>query len=378
MKRTAISGIKTGEKCGLDIYDASGKLLFLKGAEFTAAGLEKLKSLKIPHAYAEGGTMKVSAVFEPALTAELLRVTWNFSESGGKNSGILKAYNLEELKLFAAYNSEPAAKMAYGHVFRYFAGKMCRHLKQLRAVYFDFLDYRNKKTYLYYHAVNSACLSMIIANQMRMAEKELIDTAIGSLLFDLKMKVYDFAGEERPLDGPEKEEIKQHVFLSYEEARNTYGIPAAAAGVVAQHHERMDGSGYPKQLKGGGISALSRVAAVADVYDALISERPHRAAYFPDEAWDYIMSNSGVLFDAKVAAAFSETVAKYLPGDAVLLSDGREALVEENTPGHMQEPVIKIIEKKGKSDIIPDAAIDLSKQKKVTVVKAVKSARRGE
>jgi len=85
----------------------------------------------------------------------------------------------------------------------------------------------------------------------------------------------------------------------------------------------------PKAAQGRGISALSRVAAVADVYDALISERPHRAAYFPDEAWDYIMSNSGVLFDAKVAAAFSETVAKYLPGDAVLLSDGREALVRK-------------------------------------------------
>jgi HD-GYP domain-containing protein (c-di-GMP phosphodiesterase class II) len=378
MKRTALNEIKTGEKSAYDIFDAAGKQLVLKGMEFTAAGLEKLKFLEIPYAYTEDKTIKVNAVFEPQLFAELLRAVWNFSESGGKSAGLPKVYGVDEIKMFAAYNSEPAVKMAYGHVFRYFAGRMQKSLKNLKGVYYDFLDYRNVKTYLYYHAVNAACIAMLIGNCMGLKEKELIDLCIGSLLFDLKMKVYDFAAAGRPLEESEKEEIKQHVFLGYEEARSTYGIPSAAAGVVAQHHERVDGSGYPKKLKGESLSALSRIAAIADVYDALISERPHRRAYYPDEAWDYITANSGTLFDAAAADAFARTVAKYPPGDTVLLNDGREALVAENTPGNMQKPVIKIIEKKGKSDIIPDTAIDLSKQKKVTIVKVIKSARREE
>jgi HD-GYP domain-containing protein (c-di-GMP phosphodiesterase class II) len=376
MKRKGLSEIVTGEKAALDVYDYAGKQLVLKGVKLTAAGIEKLKFHGIPCVYTEDKKVKVNTVFETALMAELLRVTWNFAESGGKNSSILKVYGVDEIKRFAAYNSEPAAKMAYGHIFRYFAGRLIKNMKNLCGIYYDFLDYRSTKTYLYYHVVNSACISLIIGNKMGLKEKELTDLCVGTLLFDLKMKVYDFAGERRRLTDTEKEELKQHVFLSCEEARNTYGVPSAAAVVAGQHHERVDGSGYPKRLKGESIHLLSRVAAIADVYDALISERPHRKAYHSDEAWEYIMSNKGILFDESAADAFGDTVAKYLPGDRLALNDGREAFVMENTAGNMKKPIIKIIEKTNKSDIISDTAIDLSKQNVITVVKVVKSAGR--
>lgn len=378
MKRVLLSGLMPGEKAAFEVYDVSGKMLLLRGAKVTAAGIEKLKFHEIPFIYTENGEIKPASLYDSGMMAQLQKLVWVYSESDGKSRCMLKEYNVEEIKIFAAYSSEPAAKMAFGHVFRYLAAKMLKSLKSSELKIWDFLDYRNKKTYLCWHAVNAACVSMIIGRRMGLKDKELEDLCVGSLMSDLKMKVYGFTGQERELGPAEKEEVKQHVFLSNEDARATYGIPAAASLVAGQHHERMDGSGYPKKLSGSSIGVLARIAAVADVYDALISSRPHRQAYFPDEAWDYIAANSGIIFDPEVVSAFCASVARYLPGDRVLLSDGREAIVVENTPSKLREPIIKIIEKTVESDIIPDAAIDLSEQKKVNVVKAVKSTRREE
>lgn len=378
MKRKVLRGLEKGDKAAIGIYDAAGRQLVKKGAEFTAAIAEKLKFHEIPFVYTEGEGITVNCIFKPALIAELLRVIWHYTESGGKNSSILKAYGTEEIKMFAAYSNEPAAKMAYGHIFRYLAQKMLDCLKGCENIVFDFMDYRGMKSYINYHAVNTACIAMIVGKGMGLKEKELADLCAGVLLSDLKMKTYGFTENARLLTGTEKEEVKQHVLLGCEDVRSIYGMTAAAAGVVAQHHERADGSGYPKGIRGKDINSASRAAAVADVYDALLSQRPYRKAYFPDEAWDYIAGNKGTLFDAEAAGAFMKVAAKYLPGDIVALNNGQEAMVTANTPGKMREPIIKIIEKKGKSDIISDAAIDISKQKEITILRVIKSARREE
>ena len=98
-------------------------------------------------------------------------------------------------------------------------------------------------------------------------------------------------------------------------ASQTLAIAAYAdvIPVVAQHHEWFDGSGYPRGLSGEGISFIARVYAVADVFDALIADRPYRASLSLETVTNYIKERSGCQFDPKVVAAFLDILANGYP-----------------------------------------------------------------
>ncbi|MFZ1063541.1 MAG: HD domain-containing phosphohydrolase, partial [Acidimicrobiales bacterium] len=96
--------------------------------------------------------------------------------------------------------------------------------------------------------------------------------------------------------------VKQHTTLG-EKILSDASLPWPLAEVAVQHHERVDGSGYPMGLRGGEISLPSRIIAVADVVDAMTHHRPYRAAYSLNEALSYVSMNAGTLFDADVARA---------------------------------------------------------------------------
>ncbi|HMB01259.1 MAG TPA: HD domain-containing phosphohydrolase, partial [Spirochaetota bacterium] len=238
-------------------------------------------------------------------------------------------------------------------------------------VSYDFLDYRTVKTYLPFHSVNTAAISMLLGYNMGLGKKELTDMGVGALLSDYSMRRYDFTEYQKKLGSPEKEEMQEHAYLSFDNIRKIYGFSSRSALVAYQHHERHNGSGYPKKLADKRIAGLSRIVAAADVYDALISKRPFRPAYRPDEAWEYIADNKGILFDPDVVSVFKKSIAKYIPGDRVLLSDGAQARIMKNKPGNMEAPVIKIIEKKERSDIITAA----DKKGRPSIIKITESIR---
>lgn len=109
------------------------------------------------------------------------------------------------------------------------------------------------------------------------------------------------------LSTQEFEQIKTHVSGSY---RILQSIPfdGPVAEVVLQHHERYDGTGYPRALAGGGILLEARILAVADVYEALSSDRPYRAGLSSADAASYILQNAGSHFCPDCSAAFGRVV----------------------------------------------------------------------
>jgi putative two-component system response regulator len=109
------------------------------------------------------------------------------------------------------------------------------------------------------------------------------------------------------LDQEEFAIMKRHAEIGHKILQNsTSPILNAAAIVALTHHEKFDGSGYPKGLKGEEIPLHGRIVAVADVFDALTSARPYKAAWELDTARDFILANSGSHFDPKCVAAFSD------------------------------------------------------------------------
>ncbi|MCX8093335.1 MAG: HD domain-containing protein [Candidatus Goldbacteria bacterium] len=375
MKRKKTEKLNEKDIIAIDVYDHSGKILVKASTPVSSTIIKKLKDYNIPFAYVQDDSFHVSYIFDREDIVQLLRVLWYFVKSNGQNSEILKIYNLDEIRMFAEYNNEVASKIAYGHIFKFFISKLYKKVSETKNFVYDFIDYRVIENYLFFHSVNVAAISILIGCDLGLEEKEIIDLGVGALLYDLSMSLYKFIEQKRPLDAIEKEEMQQHVFMGYDAAKNIYGISSASALIAYQHHERNDGSGYPKKLKDEEISFLTKIVSVADVYDALISNRPFRIAYNSDEAWNYIVDNSGVLFDEKVVDSFKKIIPKYIPGDIVELSDGKKAVIVKNIYNKSEQPVIKLFEKKDKGDIILKEEINLSEKKDIFILRVIETIR---
>jgi HD-GYP domain-containing protein (c-di-GMP phosphodiesterase class II) len=125
--------------------------------------------------------------------------------------------------------------------------------------------------------------------------------------------------------------------------RKAEGISPLARAVVRSHHERWDGTGYPENRSGEDIHQFARIASVADVYDALTSDRDYRPAWSMPDGYDFVVTRGGKDFDLEAVAAFQECVAPYPPGTWVLLSDGSAGLVKEVRQGFVKTPVVRVL-----------------------------------
>jgi putative nucleotidyltransferase with HDIG domain len=155
------------------------------------------------------------------------------------------------------------------------------------------------------HAMRVTDLALRIASVLGVGERRIVAIEAGGPLHDIGKLEVDRAILEKPgaLEPEELEEIRAHPELG---ARMLRGIPSirAALDCVLHHHERWDGTGYPYGLGGHEIPLEARILAVADAYDAMISDRPYRKARTRDEARAEVERCAGSQFDPQVADAF--------------------------------------------------------------------------
>jgi hypothetical protein len=142
--------------------------------------------------------------------------------------------------------------------------------------------------------------------------------------------------------------------------------PLSRVAVIG-HHERHDGGGYPAGRRGDALHPHARIAAIADVYDAVSSMRVYQARRPTHEAWELVMSLAGTAFPLDLVTAFKETVAPYPAGVAVELSDGRRGLVEGVSRHHVTRPTVRVTHDPSGAAVAP-YAIELIDERDVTIV----------
>jgi putative nucleotidyltransferase with HDIG domain len=165
------------------------------------------------------------------------------------------------------------------------------------------LDLRDEETEG--HTQRVTAMTVKLARFMGLSEVELVQVRWGALLHDIgKMGIPDYIlRKSGPLTEEEVEEMKKHPRLAFE-MLSPIRYLHQALDIPYCHHEKWDGSGYPRGLKGTQIPLLARIFAVVDVWDALTSNRPYRSAWTEEEVRDHIRALSGTHFDPRVVEAF--------------------------------------------------------------------------
>ncbi|HWS23769.1 MAG TPA: HD domain-containing phosphohydrolase [Anaerolineales bacterium] len=165
------------------------------------------------------------------------------------------------------------------------------------------MDLRDKETEGHTQRVTE--MVMELAGEYQFSEDELTQIRLGSLLHDIgKLGIPDsILLKDGPLSADEWIIMRKHPVYAYDWL-SKIGYLRFAKQIPFSHHEKWDGTGYPQGLKGEEIPLIARLFAVVDVWDALTSDRPYRAALPPEKAWEYIKSNAGSHFDPHVVELF--------------------------------------------------------------------------
>lgn len=196
--------------------------------------------------------------------------------------------------------------------------------------------------YTFGHTVNVATVSGLIGKWMGIKEKQLYDLVLAGLLHDIgksriPQKLLSKSGE---LSTAEMDILKTHPDHSYN-LINAENFSEEVLFGVSQHHERMDGSGYPHNLLGKSICLNARIIAVADVYDAMTSNKFYRKAETPFVVIEELFKEMFGKLDPHICGIFLKNIKERLVGELVRLSDGSKAKVAYIGGGGFAEPVLQ-------------------------------------
>lgn len=213
----------------------------------------------------------------------------------------------------------------------------------------DVVTIKDYDNYTYSHCVYVAMLSVLIGVQLKYNQKRLNELALAGLMHDIgKVDIpLEIINKTSRLTDAEFEEIKTHPLRSIERLRHNQNLTQRVFNGISCHHEKYDGTGYPYGLKGDKIHIYARILALADVYDALTSDRSYRRAWMPAEAIEYMMAQSNIHFDHDLLQCFLHTVAAYPLGSIVSLSNGAVGIVIHNNPENTLRPKVRIIQNGG-------------------------------
>ncbi len=221
---------------------------------------------------------------------------------------------------------------------------------------------RKKDNYLMEHSINLAVLMGIFAKAMQIDRETMHHAMVGALLHDIgKIMVPDnILHKPGKLNDDEFSRMKQHVMFSRDLLQKTPGIHPLTIDVAAQHHERMDGSGYPEGLTGCQICREGKMVAITDVYDAITADRCYHKGLAPTAALKKLLEWSGTHFEEKLVHKFIRSMGIYPVGSLVLMESGRLAVVIEASEKDSSRPIIKIIYNTKSKQYLPVQTLDLS------------------
>ncbi|WML47063.1 HD-GYP domain-containing protein [Neobacillus sp. PS3-34] len=331
MRLVATASVAKGAILGKAIYNDRGKVLLNQGVELDEKLLERLEGMGIHYIYVTDSKTEDIIVKEP-LSVKVRQKAIQTIESNFTQIQ-------DERFLSGSIVLEKATK-DFKTLIKYIVSEIKQN-DDLLVLLSDIFTYDH---YIFTHSLNVTMYSLAIGLQLNLPPKDLEILGLGAILHDVgKMKVDEhILLKPGRLTEDEYEEIKKHAEQGYNILRKIPGLPLIVAHCAFQHHERLDGSGYPRGIQGSEIHDFGKIIAVADVFDAVTSNRVYRRAMLPHEGLEILYAGSGSLYESSLIEAFRQAVAIYPAGITVELSDGRKGVVSRQNKGLSDRPTVRI------------------------------------
>lgn len=203
---------------------------------------------------------------------------------------------------------------------------------------------KNADEYTYCHCVNTALYCMLIAGWLGLPETEIKKAVKAGLLHDIgKSRVPpEILKKKGPLTQNEYVIMQQHPILGYGILFDEETVEEEVKQAVLMHHERFNGTGYPLGTPGRNLGLLSRIVAIADVYDAMTSDRVYRRRVTPFHAFRMFTGDFVGYFDMQIARLFVDRMAAYMVGSDVLLDNGEKGKIVYVPPQDIISPIVSV------------------------------------
>ena len=221
------------------------------------------------------------------------------------------------------------------------------------------------------HSLNCSIYSALLARCCGFSIPQIKVITCGALLHDIGKIEIDKKILNKPgrLIDEEFASMKQHAVLGFNLlTKKRLEVSSLVAHMAWQHHEKIDGSGYPRGLKGEEILGYARLLSITDVYDAITAHRPYREAMRPEDAYHIIQSGLGTSFDENFGQIFLSKIALYTPGSEVVLNTGQRAIVVSAPPATPQRPVIRLIFHPDGTPYTPPKDISLAENPSISII----------
>ena len=351
------SALKEGMRIDQNIKDRLDRTLVARGTILDDYVIEGIRKRGIHGVYISEGAEDLKPVKEEEKLSPLVRhnieknrsddpVKVNLSESVKKrvSEGIQYLYNNSESKEFTDTSN---------HI----TTDLMKAIDDNDALAVDISTLKTSDEYTFKHSVDVATMSMIIAKKLGMSSKDVYNIGVAGLLHDMgKSKIpLEILNKPARLNDEEFAIMKSHSELGYRILNEKKEFSTQISLAVLQHHEKMNGKGYPMGCKSDKIINYAKILSVCDVYDALVTERPYKKPFSQRNAIEMIMSMTEEL-DITAMRAFLSTVILYPVDSTVQLSNGEKARVVENIANSVLRPTVVGL----KSGIVYNLSEDLS------------------
>ena len=349
MRKVSLDKCIAGMELGKTIYSDGGAILLTQGMILKQSYIDRLMLCSISEIYIQDELSKDIEIKD--IISERTRI----------EAKILVKNLMEEFKKKSRFNADGAKAIV---------DCMLDELLTTKDIMINLSDIKATDDYTFSHSVNVCILSLITGVKIGLNQLRIRDLGVGALLHDIGKITIPEELLKKPckLTSEEYEIVKQHTVSGFNILKSDINISTTSAYVAFGHHERYDGSGYPNGAKGDEIHQFARIVAIADVFDAMTSDRVYRKKFKTHEAAEYLTTASDQLFDPEILQCFIKNIAYYAIGTTVLLNTGEKGIVVDCNSSFTTRPIIRIIYNSKGDKVKNYEEIDLTKRLNIFII----------
>lgn len=352
MKVEMIENVQEGMQVARTIYGNNGEVLLAAGMKLTSRYIQRLKELGIEALYIKTddiGKVEINDVISEKTRLEAVKLTQEVIKSIKFNHQL----NVEKINQV-----------------------VCNIIDELltdKNLLVSFIEIRALNDHILNHSVNVAILSLITGIAMNYEYDKLKNLAIGALFHDIgKVQLPENMLHKRePLTEEEEKLWNTHPLIGFDILRKLDYLNLACAHTAFQHHEKYDGTGFPRKLKGEEIHEFARIVSICDMYDRMTTNRFGHPPLQPFQAIELLVANGGKFFDPNIVKKFLSNIAIFPVGTSVLLNNGEKGIVVQAQKEYPTRPIIRVLVNSLGNKIFPPYDINLRDNSELCIIKVL-------